>query len=127
MCSLSHLLRSNYSDISNPQETGKIWFEALLENLRTALDIRRSVGDEHFYDLQYTDLISNPIQETAKIYSHFEIPFSPDMETAVKNWLTNNPQHKYGKHEYSAQQFGLEVETIRKKFAFYTNYFNIPI
>ena len=127
MCSLSQLLRSNYSEVSNPKETGKIWFEAIVESLRTALDTRRAVGDERFYDLQYSDLMSNPIQEVTKIYSHFELPFSPEMETAVKSWLTNNPQHKHGKHEYSAQQFGLEVETIRKKFAFYTNYFNIPI
>ena len=126
MCSLSHLLRSNYSDVSNPKETGKIWFELILENLRTALDTRRAVGDERFYDLQYSDLMSNPIQEVTKIYSHFELPFSLEMETAVKSWLTNNPQHKYGQHKYSAQQFGLEVESIRKEFAFYTNYFKIP-
>ena len=123
MCSLSQLLRSNYSEVSNPKETGKFWFEAILENLRTALDTRRTVGDERFYDLQYSDLISNPLQEVKKIYFHFGLPFSPEMETAVKNWLTNNPQHKYGKHEYTTEQFGLELETIRKKSAFYTNYF----
>ncbi len=127
MCSLSHLLRSNYSEVSNFGETGKIWFESILENLRTALDTRRAFGDERFYDLQYSDLIRNPIQEVGKIYSHFELPFSPEMEVAVKSWLINNPQHKYGQHEYSAEQFGLEVETIQKEFAFYTNYFNIPI
>ncbi|MDJ0691071.1 MAG: sulfotransferase [Xenococcaceae cyanobacterium MO_188.B32] len=127
MCSLSHLLRSNYSDVSNPQEIGTIWFEAILKNLRTALDTRLAVGDERFYDLQYSDLMSNPIQEVTKIYSHFGLTFSPEMETAVKSWLTNNPQNKQGKHEYSTQQFGLEVETIRKEFAFYTDYFNIPI
>ena len=127
MCSLTHLLRSNYSEVSNPQETGKIWLELILENLRTALDTRRAVGDERFYDLQYSDLMSNPIQEIVKIYSHFELTFSPEMETAVKSWLLDNPQHKYGKHEYSTQQFGLEIESIREKFAFYTNYFNIPI
>ena len=127
MSSLSHLLRSNYSEVSNPKETGKIWFNESLENLRTAMDTRRAVGDERFYDLQYSDLMSNPIPEVIKIYSHFGLTFSPEMETALKNWLTNNPQHKHGKHEYSAQQFGLEVETIRKEFAFYTNYFNILI
>ena len=127
MCSLFHLLRSNYSEQANPQETGKIWSSTILENLRTALETRCAVGDERFYDLQYSQLISNPIQEIKKIYSHFGLSFSSQMETAVKAWLTNNPQHKHGKHEYSPQQFGLEVETIRQKFAFYTNFFKIPI
>ena len=127
MCSLSQLLRSNYSEVSNPKETGKIWFEAMVESLRTSLDTRVIVGDERFYDLQYSDLISNPIREITKIYSHFGLPFSSEMETAVKSWLSNNPQHKHGKHEYSTQQFGLELETMRKQTAFYTNYFNIPI
>ena len=127
MCSLSQLLRSNYSEVSNPKETGKIWFEAMVESLRTSLDTRVIVGDERFYDLQYSDLISNPIREITKIYSHFGLPFSSEMETAVKSWLSNNPQHKHGKHEYSIQQFGLELETMRKQTAFYTNYFNIPI
>ena len=70
----------------------------------------------------YFNLMSNPVQEVKKIYCHFGLPFSSEMETAVKTWLTNNPQHKHGKHEYSTQQFGLELETIRKKFAFYRNY-----
>ena len=126
MCSLSQLLRSNYSEGANTKETGKFWFEALRKNLRTALETRRAVGDERFYDLQYSELISNPVQEVKKIYSHFGLQFAPEMESAVKSWLSNNPQNKYGQHEYSSEQFGLEVKTIRKELAFYTNYFKLP-
>lgn len=123
MCSLSYLLRSNHSDVVNPEEIGKNWFEAIYQNLNTALETRRAVGDERFYDLQYSELTDNPIQEVSKIYSHFGLDFTPKIETGVKNWLTENPQHKHGKHQYTAQQFGLNVETIRDRFAFYTDYF----
>ena len=125
MCSLSYLLRSNHSDTPNPEEIGKGWSEAIYQNLNTALETRRTVGDERFYDLQYSDLIDNPIREVNKIYSHFGLNFTPEIETDVKNWLADNPQHKHGKHKYSIQQFGLNVEAIRDKFAFYTNYFGL--
>ena len=127
MCSLSHLLRSNHSGACEPQATGKIWSEAIYENLSNALKTRSKVGDEPFYDLQYSQLVSNPIEAIASIYSRFGLEFSPKLETKIETWLNDNPQHKHGKHEYSTEQFGLTGEIIRQQFAFYTDYFEIPI
>ena len=127
MCSLSQLLRSNHARACDPTDTGKTWSEAIRENLNNALKTRREVGDRPFYDLQYSQLLSNPIGAIADIYSHFGLEFVPELELNIKAWLTNNPQHKHGKHEYSTEQFGLKDKTIREQFAFYTNYFQIPI
>lgn len=121
MCSLSYLLRSNHSDACDRQKIGKIWFEAIEQNLQTALDTRRTFGDQRFYDLQYSDLLDNPVPEVKKIYANFGLSFTPEMETAIQSWLNNNPQHKHGKHQYSAEEFGLEPKVIRDRFAFYTD------
>ena len=84
-----------------------------------------SVAASHFYDVQYQDLVTDPIAVVRSIYDYFGHDVKVTMETGMKNWLRANPQHKYGTHRYSLDEFDLDQETIDTQFAAYRERFNV--
>ena len=46
-------------------------------------------------------------------------------ENAMRLFLRDNPQNKNGVHRYSLEDFGLDRETERRRFQFYTDFFGI--
>ncbi|CAF1074126.1 unnamed protein product [Rotaria sordida] len=51
------------------------------------------------------------------------LPSSDEFETAMRNWLLENPQGKQGRHMYSSDEFGLSREDIQTRYADYINLF----
>jgi hypothetical protein len=37
----------------------------------------------------------------------------------MQRWTQENPQHRFGRHEYSLEMFGLDEASIRAQFAGY--------
>ncbi|MGA1876256.1 MAG: sulfotransferase family protein [bacterium] len=96
---------------------------------KTAVDrgmnVRASVAASHFYDVQYQDLVTDPIAVVRSIYDYFGYDVKITMETNMKNWLAANPQHRYGIHRYSLDEFDLDQKTIDDQFALYRKRFNV--
>ncbi|HPI90321.1 MAG TPA: sulfotransferase, partial [Spirochaetota bacterium] len=61
-----------------------------------------------------------------KIYSSLGMDFTEANTQLIEDWVLNNPQHKFGKHRYRAEDFGLDVPALRKRFAPYIRKYNIP-
>ena len=57
------------------------------------------------------------------VYQHFGLEWTEEYEAALKKFLNKNPKGKLGKHNYSAEQFGLSDQTIRGYFAEYIDVF----
>ena len=127
MASLSYLYRQPFSNDVDPIETGRFQHDAMSAMTRRALSHRDAHGDKTpFYDLQYQDLVTNPLEEIRKIYEYFSFPFSQEMEQSVSTWVKENPQNKHGRHTYSPETYGLSNEQIRQDFRDYTDRFSIP-
>jgi hypothetical protein len=60
-----------------------------------------------------------------RIYDHFELVLTPEAEHAMLQFLADNPQNKNGVHSYSLETYGLQRDTERCRFEFYTDYFGI--
>ena len=43
----------------------------------------------------------------------------------MQAWLDNNPQGKFGKHEYALDQYGLSVEALEPGFERYLAHHNV--
>ena len=89
------------------------------------MDAREKANPAQFYDLQYQDLIADPKGQVRKIYNYFGYPINEKMEAGMENWLTNNRQHKHGKHTYTLEQFGLSSNAIERRFSRYMDAFGI--
>jgi hypothetical protein len=70
-------------------------------------------------DVQYTDLMADPIAVVRRIYRHFDLPFPAGTEQAMRRYLPQSRQDLHGRHVYSLAQFGLDAETERARYRAY--------
>lgn len=109
-----------------PKRFGQEW--ALLEEviMRRGVSVRDRFPDsQRDYDVHYHDLMADPIDTISGIYAHFGFEFTDDARSAVRGWLERHPQGEHGKHSYTAADFGLDKDRLRRRFAFYSERFGI--
>jgi len=83
------------------------------------MDARDRLGEERIIDVHYADLMREPIATMRRLYRALGDEFTPAAETGMRAWLADNPQDKFGRHEYQLAKFGLTPETVRPRFARY--------
>jgi hypothetical protein len=118
-------LRSMNSPVFDPLRFGPEWVALEEMGLRRGLDVRDQLGDDRFVDVHYNDLISDPVAEVTRIYECFAIGVDDESIRRVREVQDDNPQGKHGRHTYTPEQFGLDAERIRRRFAGYTERFGI--
>jgi hypothetical protein len=68
-------------------------------------------------DVQYDQLVKDPMQTVKDIYAHFGVPWSVEYEERLKNFLSNHPKDKHGAHHYTPEQFGQSADELNAHFA----------
>jgi len=79
----------------------------------------RATNQESFHDVSYTDLKENTLDTLQDILKFCGVKWTEGIELKVKEHLVNHKQHRYGKHIYTKEQFGLTDEKINAQFAKY--------
>jgi hypothetical protein len=75
--------------------------------------------------VRYTDLMRDPIGVVRGIYAHFDMRFSEAAEHRMRRFLAENPKDKHGRHEYTLEEFGLDQDEERKRYAWYRDRFGL--
>jgi len=97
----------------------------VFEHANRIMDTRDRLGEDKILDVHYADLITNPIETMRNLYASLGDEFTPEAEAAMQTWLDNNPQTKFGKHEYKLDQFGLSVEKLAPGFERYLSRYDV--
>lgn len=92
--------------------------------LQLSLHVRRPLVVAHqrpndFYHLYYNDLMADPLVQMHKMYAWLGRELSYEAEQHMRQWLIENPQNKFGKHEYALEQWGFSKQDIEPYFADY--------
>jgi hypothetical protein len=70
-----------------------------------------------FYDMDYFDLIKDPIATVEGIYRHFGIDLTDDARAAMD---ASDVESKQGprapKHTYSLEDYGLTADAVKERF-----------
>lgn len=125
-CSLFSSMMRIFHDQVDLGLIGQKCTNQLARMLERGAQMRDSSDPTHFYDVYYRDLLKDPIGTVRQIYTHFGYNLDVRMEEGMRRWLSENPQNKHGVHRYSLEQFFLDPETLKSKFANYYKRFNIP-
>jgi hypothetical protein len=83
-------------------------------------------SSKSIFDINYNELMEQPIATVRRIYNHFGFQWSDEFQAAMHAWLINNPQGKQGRHTYSLTEFGLTRDDIETRYADYINMFLRP-
>jgi hypothetical protein len=84
------------------------------------MDFRDTAGEDRVIDVHYADLLRDPIATMRSLYRALGDEFTAEAEQGMQSWLDQNPQAKFGKHEYSLSRFGLDANDLRQKFERYS-------
>ena len=79
-CSLCASVRSIYTDNLNLTAIGEHWLNWLATSIKKSMEMRPTILRQQIYDLNYLDLVSDPIDTVRKIYGYFGYEFAPTLE-----------------------------------------------
>ncbi len=95
------------------------------EHAGRIMDFRDKFGEDRVIDVHYADLLNDPVGETRKLYAKLGDEWTSEAEAGVQRWVNDNPQDKFGRHEYKLAQYGLSVESLTPIFERYLSRYDV--
>ncbi len=96
------------------------------ETVARAMAVRQTRATDIFLDIQYNDLMADPIGTVRHIYDYFNYQWTEGFARRLQQWLPENPKGRHGLLHYSLEEYGLSAEDIEHCFSRYRAYYAIP-
>jgi len=111
--------RGFLSDDVDPAEIGQQWLRKAGHMVDRSLEARAKADESRFLDVYYRDTIEDPWKQVRRICEWIDAPLDDETEARMRGFLSENPQHKHGRHRYELSDFGLSEQQVRERFAAY--------
>lgn len=125
--SLIENVRRIYSGDVDLEGIGRTFMETFALMIERQDAFRAAHGADAILDIQYVDVMKDPIDTCRSIYAQFGEPFTQEAEAAMEAYMAANPKGKHGKHDYSLERYGLTREGVHAAFADYIERHRIPV
>jgi len=110
MIAYSRVIFSNKVD---PHQVAEHWIKKNGLMLSKALEFYNLNKDKSlFTNVSYQQLVTDSIHILKRIYTDRNESVSPELEKIFRTSNQNNPKGKYGKHQYSLDDFGIDKAFI---------------
>jgi len=118
--SLNATLHAMHADEVDRGRVGAQWLQRMGWTNDRAMASRAGWSDERqrCTDIEFTDAVSDPIGQVARVYEAIGEPLTSDAESAMRRWLAERPREP-ARPPYSAEDFGLSNGQIDERFADY--------
>jgi hypothetical protein len=97
------------------------------QHAERAMNFRDKHGEDSVIDVHYDALLTDPLGEMKKLYAALGDEWTPEAEAGIQGWLDDNPQGKFGKHEYKLAQYGLTKEQLVPLFERYLSRYDVAM
>jgi hypothetical protein len=126
VCSLIATLSGTFSDADQREYIAQHW-TAMLEESVHRIDTFRAARPEHsILDVQYTDLVRDPVGTVERIYGSFGIDLDDPARASITAYADAHPKGKLGKHGYDVAEFGLNPAELADRFSSYVDRYQVP-
>jgi Sulfotransferase family len=126
VCSLIRTLSSTFTDADHRAWIAYRWPAVLAQSVDRVAAFRAAHPDHPVIDVQYADLVRDPIATVAGIYQRAGQSLDNSTASAMSAFLAANPKDKYGVHRYDLAEFNLDANDIRERFADYIDRYDVP-
>lgn len=117
MCSLAQHTTAGWSNSFVGATIGADSLETWSRGLQRFNDVRATRNAAQFYDVDYQQLIRDPMGTVVDIYSHFGIEMTDAARTAIERTDEESKQGpRAPKHTYSLADYGLTEDQVRERF-----------
>ena len=95
--------------------------------LNGVMDMRKTLElpDSQFVDSHYLDLIADPVAAIQRIYRLAGLEWPKGHDDRIRGYLRDKPKGKFGKHQYSLDEYGLNSQAIDEAYARYVEYYGV--
>jgi hypothetical protein len=76
--------------------------------------------------LQFADLMRDPVGSMERLYDGIGRPFQSVHADRIRDYLAHKPKGKFGAHKYTAEDWGIDPDEIRRNLAPYMEYYQVP-
>ena len=101
------------------KEVGSLVINRWLVPLEKSMSWYKKANKPQVYNINYKDILINPLDSISSIYQHFNYSLSPKTRVNMNKWLKNNLHNKHGKHYYNLETFGLTEAKVDEIFGHY--------
>jgi hypothetical protein len=126
IATLGALSMSTVTDHVDLPRFGRNLYDYYVEFVAKGMQFRRDLAAGQCIDIQYRDLLRDPIAEVQRIQHFFGYDFSEPARERMSEYLRDNPQHKFGVFQYDLESFGFDEESIRHDFQAYCETYGVP-
>ena len=90
---------------------------------------RRIAGElpDRIVDSHFRELMSDPVAAVEKLYGQINRPFQPEHGDAIRRYIDTKPKGKFGKHQYSAEEWGFDPHALRERMRPYTDHYGVAL
>lgn len=125
LCSIISLSHMGHMGKIDAEWLGDDYSWQAAEHANRIMDFRDKYGEDKIIDVHYADLVSDPVGETRKLYAKLGDDWTAEAEAGVQKWVDDNPQNKFGKHDYKLAQYGLSKERLEPLFERYLSRYDV--
>jgi hypothetical protein len=92
-----------------------------------AVDRRREAGElpDRFVDVHFSKLMSDPVATIRAAYDRIGRELTDTHATAIVEYLESKPRAKAGRHEYSPEDYGVDLPAMREASRPYMEHFGV--
>jgi Sulfotransferase family len=124
-CSLMKMGQSAFGLTPDIEWTGQNYPWQAVQHANRIMDSRQKLGHDRIIDVHYGELMREPIDTVRNLYESLGDDFTPEAEHCMRAWLADNPQDKFGRHEYKLAQYGLTPQAVRSMFERYLSEYEV--
>lgn len=119
VCSLIGTLAGTFTEADHRDYVASHWTDALAEAIRRIDVFRDTRPDMPMLDVQYADLVGDPVTTVERIAAFSGVPLSDDARRRVARYVETHPKGRFGVHRYDLAELGLDPAAIEERFAGY--------
>lgn len=118
MCSLAQHTAEDWSTTFTPDRIGADAMETWSRGLERFNAVRAKHDPAQFCDVDYRDLIADPLGAVAAVYRHFGLTLTDEARQAMEDsHAESQTGARAPKHKYSLADYGLTAEQVKERFA----------
>lgn len=118
MCSLSQHTAEEWSTTFQGARIGADAMETWSRGLERFNTVRAQCDPAQFCDVDYHDLIADPLGTVADVYRHFDLTLTDEARKAMEDsHAESQTGARAPKHRYSLADYGLTVDAVKERFA----------
>ena len=126
LCSVQSMhIRQSGTNSFDQAEMGRRLIAQYLPAFEDMLAVRSEVPADRFVDVQYRDLLADPIGQFRRVMQSMGLSARPEDVREATEWMAANGRDTHPRHRYTAEEFGVTGSQLSETFKFYHDAFAV--